>query len=126
MQQLTLFHLGDAGILADVYHYQQSYLKLKLLKNENEWLSQILLYTQGEHEQHNKKVKALLEQVKVVKQWLVDARVLSYIAPIMQRMAIEGKIPDLFYPQVMERATQPSISTLVPTLQVTNPNLPSP
>jgi hypothetical protein len=38
-QQLALFHLGDAGILADVHHYQQSYLKLKLLKNENERLS---------------------------------------------------------------------------------------
>jgi hypothetical protein len=126
MQQLTLFHLEDTGILADVHHYRQSYLKLKLLKNENEHLSQILLYAQGEHKQHNKEVEALLEQVKVVKQQLVDAWVLSCIASIMQRMAIEGKISDLFYPQVMERVTQPSISTLVPTLQVTNPDPPSP
>jgi hypothetical protein len=97
-QQLALFHLGDVGILADVHRYRQSYLKLKLMKNENERLSRILLYAQGEHEQHNKEVEALLEQVKAVKQWLVDARVLSRIAPIMQRMAIKGKIPDPFYP----------------------------
>jgi hypothetical protein len=97
-----------------------------LLKNENEQLLRILLYAQGEHEQHNKEVEALLKQVKAVKQWLVDAWVLSCIASIMQRMAIKGKIPDPFYPQVMERVTQPSISTLVPTLQVTNPDLPSP
>jgi hypothetical protein len=63
MQQLVLFHLGDAGILADVYCYQQSYLKLKLLKNENECLSRILLYAQGEHEQHNKEVEALLDDM---------------------------------------------------------------
>jgi hypothetical protein len=85
----------------------------------------ILLYAQGEHEQYNKEVEALLEQVKVVKQWLVDTRVLSRIAPIMQRMAIEGKIPDPFYPQVVERVTQQPINTPVPTLQVTNPDPPS-
>jgi hypothetical protein len=68
------------------------------MKNKNKHLLQILLYAQGEHEQHNKKVKALLEQVKGVKQWLVNAWVLSHIALIMQRMAIKGKIPDLFYP----------------------------
>jgi hypothetical protein len=68
MQQLALFHLGDAGILADVHRYCQSYLKLKLLKNENECLLRILLYAQGEHKQHNKEVEALLKQVKVVKQ----------------------------------------------------------
>jgi hypothetical protein len=39
MQQLALFHLGDAGILADVHRYWQSYLKLKLMKNKNECLS---------------------------------------------------------------------------------------
>jgi hypothetical protein len=44
-----------------------------LLKNENECLSQVLLYAQGEHEQHNKEVEALLKQVKAVKQWLVNA-----------------------------------------------------
>jgi hypothetical protein len=103
MQQLALFYLGDASILTDVYCYWQSYLKLKLMKNENEHLSRILLYAQGEHEQHNKKVKALLKQVKAVKQRLVDARVLSQIAPIMQCMAIKGKIPDPFYPQMVER-----------------------
>jgi hypothetical protein len=68
MQQLALFHLGDAGILADVHRYRQSYLKLKLMKNKNERLSRILLYAQREHEQHNKEVEALLEQVKAVKQ----------------------------------------------------------
>jgi hypothetical protein len=120
------FHLGDAGILADVHCYRQSYLKLKLLKNENERLLQILLYAQGEHEQHNKEVEALLEQVKAVKQRLVNTWVLSCIAPIMQRMAIEGKIPNLFYPQVVERVTQQPISTPVPTLQVTNPDPLSP
>jgi hypothetical protein len=125
-QQLALFHLGDAGILADVHRYRQSYLKLKLLKNKNEHLSQILLYAQEEYEQHNKEVKALLKQVKSVKQWLVDTQVLSCIAPIMQRMAIEGKIPDPFYPQVVERVTQQPISILVPTLQVTNPDPPLP
>jgi hypothetical protein len=86
----------------------------------------ILLYAQEKHEQHNKEVEALLKQVKVVKQRLVDTRVLSCIAPIMQRMAIEGKIPDLFYPQVVERVTQQPISTLVPMLQVTNPDPASP
>ena len=125
-QQLALFHLGDAGILADVHRYRQSYLKLKLLKNENERLSRILLYVQGEHEQHNKEIEGLLEQVKMVKQRLVDARVLSRIAPVMQRMAIEGKIPDPFYPQMVERVTTQPINTPVPTLQVTNPDPPSP
>jgi hypothetical protein len=86
----------------------------------------ILLYAQGEHEQHNKEVEALLEQVKAVKQRLVNTRVLSHIAPIMQRMAIEGKIPDPFYPQMVERVTQQPINTPVPMLQVTNPDPPSP
>ena len=44
----------------------------------------------------------------------------------MQRMAIEGKIPDLFYPQMVERVTQQPINTPVPMLQVTNPDPPSP
>jgi hypothetical protein len=44
----------------------------------------------------------------------------------MQRMAIEGKIPDPFYPQVVERVTQQPISTPAPTLQVTNPDPPLP
>ena len=38
-QQLALFYLGDASIFADVHHYRQSYLKLKLMKNENKCLS---------------------------------------------------------------------------------------
>jgi hypothetical protein len=41
-------------------------------------------------------------------------------------MAIEGKIPDPFYPQMVERVTQQPINTPVPTLQVTNPDPPSP
>jgi len=67
MQQLALFHLGNAGILADVHCYWQSYLKLKLLKNKNKCLLRILLYAQGEHKQHNKEVKALLKQDVVSK-----------------------------------------------------------
>jgi hypothetical protein len=44
----------------------------------------------------------------------------------MQKMAIKGKIPDPFYPQMVERVTQPPISILVSTLQVTNPDPPTP
>jgi hypothetical protein len=73
------------------------------MKSENKHLSQILLYAQGEHKQHNKKVKGLLKQVKAVKQRLVDAQVLSHIAPIIQQMAIQKKIPDPFYPQMVKR-----------------------
>jgi hypothetical protein len=36
---LALYHLGDAGILADVYRYRTSYLKLKHLRDENAHIS---------------------------------------------------------------------------------------
>jgi hypothetical protein len=45
---LALYHMGDAGILADVYQYRSSYQKLKYLRNENARISQILLIIQKE------------------------------------------------------------------------------
>jgi hypothetical protein len=36
---LALYHIGDAGILADVHQYKTSYLKLKHLWDENAHIS---------------------------------------------------------------------------------------
>ena len=43
-QQLALYNLGDAGIIADVHRYRTSYLKLQLMCRENERLSNILTF----------------------------------------------------------------------------------
>jgi hypothetical protein len=40
---LALYHMGDAGILADVHQYRTSYLKLKHLQDKNACISRILL-----------------------------------------------------------------------------------
>jgi hypothetical protein len=45
---LALYHMGDAGILADVHRYRSSYQKLKHLQSENAWISQILIMIQKE------------------------------------------------------------------------------
>jgi hypothetical protein len=39
---LALYHLGDAGVITDVYQYRSAYLKLKFMKQKSRRIAQIL------------------------------------------------------------------------------------
>jgi hypothetical protein len=82
---------------------------------------------QKEQEQHNSKISAFLEEIKGIRERLVTARVMSWVNPVLCQMAIEGRIPNTFYPQVYEETipnpVNPSAST--PVLRPTNPEPPS-
>jgi hypothetical protein len=86
-----------------------------------------LLVLQKEQEQHNTEIGAFVEEVKAIHERLVKARVISGIEPIPHQLAIEGRIPNTFYPQVYEEAIPTSVgpSALTPILRPTNPKLPS-
>jgi hypothetical protein len=124
---LALYHMGDAGILADVHRYRSSYQKLKQLQSENAQISWILLVLQKEQEQHNSEIGTFIEVIKGIRMRLVMARVMSQVDPVLHQMAIEGRILNMFYPQIYEETipnpVNPSAST--PILRPTNPELPS-
>jgi hypothetical protein len=61
---LALYHMSDAGILADVHQYRSFYQKLKHLWSKNAQISQILLIIQKEQEQQNSEIRAFLEEIK--------------------------------------------------------------
>jgi hypothetical protein len=62
----------------------------------------ILEFIQTEQEKHNSELTAFLGEVTSIREWLEQAKVMSCIAPILQQLAVEGKIPDAFYPQVFK------------------------
>jgi len=66
--KLAIYHLGDAGVIADVHQYRSSYLKLKYMRQENARISHILEYLQKEQEQHNTKLRAFVEEVKGIQE----------------------------------------------------------
>ena len=74
---LALYHLGDAGVLADVHRYRSSFLKLQFMKQESERLTRVLQYVQGEQEQHNSVFGAFIGEVASLREQLVQARVMS-------------------------------------------------
>jgi hypothetical protein len=119
--------MGNAGILADVYRYRSFYQKLKHIRNENAWISRILLTIQKEQEQHNTEIGAFLEEIKGICEQFVTARVMSWVDPVLHQMAIEGRIPNTFYPQVYEETIPNPVDLSAPTpiLRPTNPEPPS-
>jgi hypothetical protein len=94
----ALFRLGDAGVLADIHRFRQSYSKLKALKRENERLTRIIGAIQKEQEGHNKEIRTFTGEVKGLKSRLTTARVRNRIAPLLACLAIEGMAPDPIYP----------------------------
>ena len=126
-QQLALYNLGDAGIIADVHRYHSSYLKLQMMRGENERLSKILTYAQGELDAHNREVESFLKEVTLLRARLIDAKALSRLAPIVQRLSIQGHIPDPFLPQTVQAVSTEDKRppTPRPPLHTTNPDPPS-
>ena len=124
---LAIYHLGDAGVIADIHWYRSSFLKLKYIWQENTHISHILEYLQKEQEQYNTKLVAFVKEVKGIREWLTKGRVMSCIIPAYCQMAIEGRIPNAYYLQVFEEMVQlpQRPSTLRPTLRPTNPEPPS-
>jgi hypothetical protein len=125
---LALYHLGDAGILADVHRYRSSFQKLQHMRSENARITRILENLQEEQKKHNTEIAAFVGEVGAIRERLVKARVMSRVAPIMRQMSIEGRIPNAFYPQVYEETIvgpQGSPSP-APPLRPTNPEPPSP
>jgi hypothetical protein len=118
--------MGDTRILADVYRYRSSYQKLKYLQNKNTRISQILLMLQKEQEQHNAKIGAFLEEIKSICKRLVTVKVISWVDPVLHQMAIEGRIPNMFYPQVYEETIPNPMDPSAPTpiLRPINPEPP--
>ena len=124
---LALYHLGDAGILADVHQYQSSYHKLKHMKQENTRITHVLELLMKEQEQHNTEIAAFIGEVASIRERLTAARVMSCVAPIYKQLAVEGRIPNAFYPQVFEEAIHypPESPTQQLPLRPTNPEPPS-
>jgi len=124
---LAIYHLGDAGVIADIHWYRSSFLKLKYIWQENTHISHILEYLQKEQEQYNTKLVAFVKEVKGIREWLTKGRVMSCIVLAYRQMAIKGRIPNAYYLQVFEEMVQlpQRPSTLRPTLRPTNPEPPS-
>jgi hypothetical protein len=124
---LALYHMGDVGILADVHRYRSSYQKLKQLHGKNSQISQILLVLQKEQEQHNSKIGAFIDEIKAIHTRLTTTRVMSQVNPVLRQMAIKGRIPNTFYPQVYKETILNPVdpSALTPILRPTNPKPPS-
>jgi hypothetical protein len=80
---LAMYHLGDAGIIADVHRYRSSYLKLKFMKQESERIMRILEHIQREQEQHNTELAAFVGEVASIRERLVAARVMSRVTPLL-------------------------------------------
>jgi hypothetical protein len=82
---------------------------------------------QKEQEQHNTKIGAFVEKIKGIHERLVTARVMSRVEPVLHQLAIEGRIPNTFYPQVYEEAILNPVepSALIPILRPINPEPPS-
>jgi hypothetical protein len=81
---------------------------------------------QKEQEQHNSKIGAFIGEIKSIRERLVTARVMSQVKPVLCTLAIEGRIPNTFYPQVYEEAILNPVvpSTPTPILRPTNPEPP--
>jgi hypothetical protein len=82
---------------------------------------------QKEQEQHNTEIGTFIEEIKGIHIRLVTARVMSRVNPVLCQMAIEGRIPNTFYPQVYEETIPNPIdpSALTPILRPINPEPPS-
>jgi hypothetical protein len=82
---------------------------------------------QKEQEQHNFEIGAFIGEIKSIHERLVTARVMSQVEPVLCALAIEGRIPNTFYPQVYEEAIPNPVvpSTPTPILRPTNPEPPS-
>ena len=94
----ALYHLGDAGILADVHRYKMSYCQLRSQKRENEKLTCIIGAVQKEQEAHNGEICAFTERIKRIKEHLTAAKVRTQIHPILACLFIEGMHQDPLYP----------------------------
>ena len=129
---LALFHLGDAGILADVHRYRSAYTKLHFMKRENSRLANLVEHLQKEQEKHNDDIRTFIQDVQIIRQRLTAARVITRLSPIYKRMAVEGLIMNSYYPQTYKEtssSTQPfhqQSPTPGPSLQATNPDPVSP
>ena len=71
----ALYHLRDAGVLADVHRYRMSYGHLKALKHENKKLTRIIGAIQKEQEAHNLETRTFTDWIKGIKKRLTDVRV---------------------------------------------------
>ncbi len=96
---MALFHMGDPGVLRDVYHFHQAYLRLMSLKCEGESLQNTLATLQKEQALHLEWVQAHIKEVEEVKVRLITARVCTHIEPIMAQLAINGIIPNAVFTQ---------------------------
>jgi hypothetical protein len=81
---------------------------------------------QKEQEQHNSKIGAFIDEIKAIRTRLTTARVISQVDPVLHQMAIEGRIPNTFYPQVYEETIPNPMDPSAPTpiLRPTNPEPP--
>src|SRR5712675_2048744 len=107
----ALYHLGDAGVLADVYRLRKSYAKLKNFKYDTAKMRRIIEAVQKEVEGNNKEIQTFVHEMEELKGRLVQARVRSRIAPMLLRLHIEGIAPDPIYPygSFDEAPSQPKI-----------------
>jgi hypothetical protein len=78
---------------------------------------------QKEQEQHNAKIGTFIEEIKGIHTRLITARVMSRVDPVLCQMAIEGRIPNMFYSQVYEETIPNPVDPSAPTpvLRPTNP-----
>ena len=127
---LALFQNGDAGILADVHRYQLSFIKLQHMKKENKHLTRLLIGIQWEQEKHNKEIEEFLNNIIAIRERLTDTRVISWLAPAYQHLAIQQVILNYLYMQAFEASisntNEPCPNTPRPPLRPTNPEPPSP
>ncbi len=128
---LAITQLGDARLIMDIHHFRMTYPKLKALKHENEQLNHIIGALQKEQEVHTQEIQQFIDEITEIKQHLTAARVMSQIAPLLQRMAIEGgMIWDSVYLQLYHIPSAAPIEhtrppTPHPVLRPTNPEPPS-
>ncbi len=124
---LALTQLGDAGLIADVHHFRMTYPKLKALKWENEQLNHIIGALQKEQEVHTQEIQQFIDGIQEIKEQLTAARVMTQIAPLLQRMAVKGGViwdsiyPQLYHAPLAAPVEQIRPPTPHPVLHPTNP-----
>jgi hypothetical protein len=71
------------------------------MKQESSRIVWILEAVQKEQEVYNTELVAFIGEIQAVKECLTASQVMSRIAPICYQMAIEGKLPNQFYPLIL-------------------------